>query len=267
MLNFEKKSGKPITEDVVDRLFILRTLIIYAYAYATLPFDIWDKTLAGASSQEREDFEKSLESLREKTIASLKDNKLWDKISVNEMVFLNTPVLSITQQQIINISWRMESVICLMWSLNLIKDIPPFDQPQSPDLLDKIPIDNLASFRKEAKLRPESEIIELQSIAELWHWRDRTRELQEKNIPITLPNGVKNLDELIRSVCKSILEHDRKFIPVIEEDFLAFNKPYRDLDANQYSEVRSISMERHFALNWLCGFSVKNDWDSTSRDT
>lgn len=265
MFNFGKKSGKPSAEDVVDRLLVLRTLVIYAYA--TPPIDVRDKSLAGASSQERQDFEKSLESSKEKIITSLKDTKLWDKISPNEMIFLNTPVLSITQQQIINIIWRMESVMCLMWSLNLIKDIPLFDQQQSPDLLNKIPIDNLASFRKEAKLRPESEIMEFQSMAEMWHWRDRTRELQEKNTPIILPEGVKNLDEVVRSVCKSILEQGKKFIPVIEEDFLAFNKPYRDLDINQYSEVKSISIERHFALNWLCGFSAKNDWDSTPTDT
>lgn len=265
MFNFGKKSGKPTAEDVVNRLLVLRYLVTYAYATALV--DIRDKTLPGASSQKREDFEKSVESLKKKIITSLKETKLWDKISPNEMIFLNTPLLFITRQQIIDIVWRMESVMCLMWSLNLIKEIPPFDQQQSPDLLNKIPIDNLVSFRKEATLRPESEIMEFQSMAEMWHWRDRTRQLQEKNATITLPDGVKNLDELVRSVCKSILEQGKKFIPVIEEDFLAFNKPYRDLDTNQYSEVKSIAMERHFALNWLCGFSTKNDWDSTSTHT
>jgi len=265
MFSFGKKIGKPTVEDVIDRLLVLRSLVIYAYS--TPSTDIRNKVLAGANNQECENFDKSLESSRERIVTSLKDNKLWDKISPNEMTFLDTPVSLITEQQIINIIWRTESIMCLMWSLNLIKDIPPFDKQQSFDLLNNIPISDLVTFRKEAKLRPESEIIEFQSTAEMWHWRSRTRKLQEDNTPIELPDGVKNLDEVVRLVCRSILEQNKSFIPVTEEDFLAFNKPYRDLDINQYLEVTSIAIERHFALNWLCGFSSKNDWDSTPTDT
>jgi hypothetical protein len=31
--------------------------------------------------------------------------------------------------------------------------------------------------------------------------------------------------------------------------------------------VGSITEERHFALNWLCGYAPDNDWDATPTPT
>jgi hypothetical protein len=53
----------------------------------------------------------------------------------------------------------------------------------------------------------------------------------------------------------------------IEEDFPAKGKADRGLSAQESSEVRSITFERHFALNWLCGYSPGNEWDQTPTDT
>lgn len=45
-----------------------------------------------------------------------------------------------------------------------------------------------------------------------------------------------------------------------------FGRPYAEMDPDQWDIVRSITMERHFALNWLCGYPPDNDWDQTPTD-
>ena len=48
-------------------------------------------------------------------------------------------------------------------------------------------------------------------------------------------------------------------------DFPAFGKAYRNLSEDEYEQATSIAMERHLALNWLCGYD--SDWDETPTDT
>ncbi len=42
---------------------------------------------------------------------------------------------------------------------------------------------------------------------------------------------------------------------------------YRQLDQDAWSTIASISIERHYALNWLAGYATDNDWDATPTDT
>jgi hypothetical protein len=53
----------------------------------------------------------------------------------------------------------------------------------------------------------------------------------------------------------------------IDEDFPAFGRAYRDLSPEQWSLANSIAVERHFALNWLCGHARGNRWSATPTDT
>ena len=48
-------------------------------------------------------------------------------------------------------------------------------------------------------------------------------------------------------------------------DFPVRGKAYRDLSEDEYNQATSIAMERHRALNWLCGYST--DWDRVPTDT
>ena len=59
-------------------------------------------------------------------------------------------------------------------------------------------------------------------------------------------------------------KEDGLFEP-IGNDFPAFGKPYRDLDEQQWNEMRSIAYERLYGLNWLCGYA--EDWDDVTCDT
>lgn len=55
--------------------------------------------------------------------------------------------------------------------------------------------------------------------------------------------------------------------PVVDRDFAAQGKAYRDLTDDEWSEVQSISIERHLALNWVCGYAPNNRWEETRTDT
>jgi hypothetical protein len=45
----------------------------------------------------------------------------------------------------------------------------------------------------------------------------------------------------------------------IDESFPVNGKAYRELSTQEWSEVRSITVERHFVLNWLCGYAPENE--------
>jgi hypothetical protein len=53
----------------------------------------------------------------------------------------------------------------------------------------------------------------------------------------------------------------------IDGDFPAFGKPYRDLTEAEFSVAMSIALERHRALNWLCGYAPGNRGRETPTDT
>ena len=59
---------------------------------------------------------------------------------------------------------------------------------------------------------------------------------------------------------------ERGLLPApMRGDFRAFGKVYRHLTPEQHSEAMSIALERHHALNWLCG--VGETWEEVTTDT
>jgi hypothetical protein len=121
---------------------------------------------------------------------------------------------------------------------------------------------------KNATLRSADEITKQRDLAELWHWRSRTRQLQESGkMPDTIPgSGGKNINEIIQMAATKAAE-DGAFPAAIGGDFPAFNKPYRDAISKEFSRLTSIAMERHRAFNWLCGFAPGNRWADTPTET
>jgi len=74
------------------------------------------------------------------------------------------------------------------------------------------------------------------------------------------------LDDVVGIAAGSAAE--RGDIPgTIGEDFPVFGQPYRAITDAQWAEARSIAMERHKAMNWLCGDAPRNRWDDSPTDT
>lgn len=153
----------------------------------------------------------------------------------------------------------------------LVPRLPTWDTMANHDLLKTIPPPDVAGFIASARLREQSEIDRARDVAELWHWRSRTRQLSEEGRLWPADEklhaaGFRSFDDVVRFTARSAAKEGTIPAP-IDEDFPAKGKAYRDLSEQEWSEVRSIALERHFALNWLCGHAPANRWDETPTDT
>jgi hypothetical protein len=168
-----------------------------------------------------------------------------------------------TQREMIDASWRQESIGILLWALSILDELPPYDR-QFENVAGHVPLLQTSDgFLHDAELRPRNEIDHARDLAELWHWRSRTTLLQggpdfaETHLDV-------DLDDIVTRAAAHA--HDQGDIPTpIDGDFPAFGKTYRDLTPDEYAEATSIAVERQYALNWLCGYS--SDWDEVPTDT
>jgi hypothetical protein len=183
----------------------------------------------------------------------------------NEQMFIIALPADVSRQKLINVSWLMESAECLLWSLGLVDDLPPYDAQANPDHLKRVPSSSVQELLRNAKLRPSGEISEARDVAELWHWRSRTRQIQESGKSVELPDGL-TLSKVVQMSAERAAS-DGLFEVPLGGDFPAFGRPYRDISVDEWSQATSIAMERHKAFNWLCGYAPGNRWDDTPTDT
>jgi hypothetical protein len=116
------------------------------------------------------------------------------------------------------------------------------------------------------KLRASELIQKQRELAELWHWRSRTRRLQEEGrMPAELPGGM-TMERILQLTSQKAAD-EGLIPPPIDGDFPAFGKAYRNLTPTESSIASSIAVERHRAFNWLCGYARGNRWAETPTDT
>lgn len=206
-------------------------------------------------------------SLYARQIQVLRESGLWDEMDQDERDFLEAGPTEISAQALVDANWLGESMICLLWALGYVSEIPPYDQAMSPEKrkhLAKLPTRVL---EETATLRQAVLIEKQRDLAELWHWRSRTRRLQEDGrMPTILdPSGLTIQRVLQLSSAKAAEEG--MVPPPIDGDFPAFGKPYRRLTPDEFSIATSIAMERHRAFNWMCGYALGNHWTDTPTET
>lgn len=199
-------------------------------------------------------------------IEHLQRSELWGEMEETERDLIRASPIEVRQQALANANWLSESIMCLLWALNYIPKLPPYDRPVNPELTNAIPAESAEILIPKAKLRPLDMITKQRDLAELWHWRSRTRRLLESGeMPRTVGDGL-TLDQLVQQVSAKAAENGD--IPAaIEGDFPALGKPYRALNEEEFSMATSIAMERHHAFNWLCGYAPQNVWSQTPTDT
>jgi hypothetical protein len=264
---FDHIMGKkrPTAEQAAKRLLILKHLGIYAQA---VPHGQRLNSLPDLKPEAKGDLHSIFGGMFS---AKLREENLWDDVSPKEKELLELHVKDITQQQLVNALWRLEDIQMLMWALGLIPSLPLYDVQADGELLKQIPSVTAAEFITSAKLREEKEIDRAREVAEMWHWRSRTRQCQEEGRPCPVTDwmrtaGLSSYEEIIRKTAVWAAK-DGKLPKCIDEDFPVNGKAYRDLTLDEWSMVRSITMERHFALNWLCGYAPDNQWDNTPTET
>jgi hypothetical protein len=156
---------------------------------------------------------------------------------------------------VVDAVWRGESLGTLLWALQLA-ELPAYDTPFAAE-------DVVAAALDGAALR-EAEEIELEcETARLWHWRARTSELQAAGA-LELSERYATFDQLIAAT--AMRGYEQGVLPTpMRGDFGAYGKVYRHLSPEQLAEAHSIAVERHHALNWLCGLG--SDWADVPLDT
>ena len=151
--------------------------------------------------------------------------------------------------------WRGEALGTLLWALQLL-ELPAYDQPFDAEQVAAVELDD-------ADLRDGEEIELERDSARLWHWRARTTSLQAAGA-LELPERYATFDELIAAT--AMRGYEQGVLPApMRGDFRAYGKVYRHLAPEQHAEAHSIAVERHHALNWLCG--AGETWDDVPLDT
>lgn len=256
----EQDTSPPTAGEIAFRAVALKYVITRAHTVPSRP--AFKAKLEGKNNRELAKLEKEAEQERDEFVNALVP--VQNHFSPWEAKFLRETSFTMTVRQQINASWRIEAFQVLLWALGGLKQIPPYDATAAHKIVELFPSPRL----KATDVRPEDVIEQEREDAELWHWRSRTRQLIEDghSYPESLRTAeLKSHDDVVRSIARS-RQSDRR-IAFANEDFSVFGKPYRELSDDEWSTVRSITMERHFALNWLCGYAPGNEWDETPTDT
>ena len=260
---FSLGARRPSDRDAAVRLLVLKQLVIYGIVTPTM--ETVEAMGASWSQTDRRQFERDLEDLRREHWSKVGP---WNRsLTPTERAFALATPFTMTERQRIDVSWRMEAFQVLLWALALIDEMPGHDTEADLELLKQFPTLDATAFVRSARLRPRAQIDHARDLAEFWHWRSRTRELVEQGRPFdTVASSFGSFDEVVRVAAEHGHENG-DLASVSDGDFTVFGKAYRDLSPEEWATVRSISVERHFALNWLCGYAPSNRWDETPTNT
>lgn len=186
-------------------------------------------------------------------------------LSAAEKKVLNKQLGRWTQSEVFNTIWRTEALAALLWALGKLSEMPVYtERVDSSFVFGHIPIlEPTKDFVRSVKLRPKKALDAERHAAEFWHWRARTEMLRRQGF---VPPEGDTFEACIKRAAESALEEG--IIPrVVKGDAPARGKSYGKLTDQEYADAHSVAVERHYALNWVCGYSDKGDWDSTPTDT
>ncbi|MBK7642412.1 MAG: DUF4272 domain-containing protein [Planctomycetes bacterium] len=261
-----KKQLTPTTEEVAHRAIALCHVVSYALV---IPERDRIKDPATLPPDEQARFREAAKRMRDEFWALL--GTYTGALTPWERTLADTTMFDMEARQQVAASWRIEAFQVLMWALGPIDELPEWNQRARHELVDA-PLYKLGpKFVTKCRLRPSRELEAARSMAEVWHWRSRTRQLIEEGrafdpSPEMTKAGLGSFDAIVRFTAKKLKESG-ELAQIVDEDFAVGGKAYRDLSAEEFAVVTSITVERHFALNWLCGRSPENRWDETPTDT
>lgn len=260
---------KPNSKDIYRRLMILKYLIIHSYS--SMSSEYLKQSAEQWTDSERENFDKEMGKDMIKAISSMKSFGLWEHATKTEKDFLSSFGSKMDSKAQMNANWRMEAAAIMIWALKLVDKFPDINEQTSPELLKIVELKKLGLFSNGLSLRSYDEISKMRDIIETWHWRVNTRRLIEDNFNFQPDEnmkkvGINSLDDIVRMTAKSAYANgDIK--EIIDDDFVFKGQPFRDLNKEDFNEATSIIIERHYALNWLCGYAPNNKWDETPTNT
>jgi len=242
----------PKAKDVAIRLVILNML----YDHCTIFVD--EPTIEEA------------EKLHLEALETLGKYELWSLLTTSEKEIFKCSPLEVSDELAHDIFYGINSRGILAWCLGLIEAMPEFDTSLYDDdsILDDFcetkpsPVDIAI---KEWKLRSAKEIDAARDVAEMWHWRSRTLSLQRSKPIAKSDKKSESYRKIVRDVAVTSLPD--LGILTLDDDFSAFGKPYLLLDEEEWDKIHFITLNRHKALNWVCGYAPSDDYDETPTET
>lgn len=192
----------------------------------------------------------------------LSEEQLLEALFPDELDLLDTPVGSMEPEDTAAATWLIEEAVALAWTLELIPEMPPYDELAEPErILAALPAlwARTTEFRTSARLRSEESIAHAREQAELWYdradtywWQLAAAEAGESSIGV--PDIAADLDQELAETATAAFK--AALIPMpLAGDFPTAHGPYRDLLPNQVEELEAIAFHRSVALNWVCGLS------------
>lgn len=176
----------------------------------------------------------------------VRESGVYESLTPAEKAFAAQRLPGVSQRDVVQFSWRVEAYKTLLWAASVVDELGPYWELADPELT-KL---KATQIRSMARLRSEEAIARERDIAELWHWRSRTRQL--------------GYEDVVGPTAASALESG-DLEEVVDDDFGVRGIPYGELSEQDFATVTSITTERHHALNWLCGEDVP--WDEVRTDT
>jgi len=260
---------RPSHIDAYRRLLILKHTIDFAYVF------IRGENMKQRSPQLTDSEKEKLESDRQNEmngiLASVKRAGLWEYTTTAEKKFLSTSYSEMDMQALINASWSIEGAVVLLWALQLTEDFPDINEQANPQVLNRLVANDTGSVAEEFSLRLFHEIEKMRDLIELWHWRVNTRILIERDYDFQAGKsmedpGYESLDDIVREIAVNAYSAGN-IKELIDEDFVFKGQAFRELPGGLFREAHSLILERHRALNWLCGYAPDNNWEETPTDT
>lgn len=198
-----------------------------------------------------------LKGYREKMIRALCTHHLKHELSLSEKNFLQKEVKKLSSSDIEQMRRKEHSLITLMWALGLTDKLCEITQETSQCKVEKISYLEKKEFLEKATLR-ESSSLESQ--------RDKVASLKVK---IAFNKVQKNVSEkgCERQSYYYLLKEAEKLGIDLNTKLSLFGKPLDELTTSEYILGTTILEDRLFTLNWLCGYSLWNMWDSTPRES
>jgi len=260
---------RPNAQSVACRMLILAFMA--GKAEATPPADVWREQQAAAPDADRERFIGEMDGRSRRLCEALKRSGLWEFMTQDERGFAEASILSIDEEQRLRFESAIEAVACLAWALKLAESLPPGDQEADTAILKLVPASHLRWFIDSAVLRAPEEIDAARDVVELWHWRSRTRASQESGKSAAEDEqlhrlGIRSYDDIVRMTARMAKEKGL-LRETVNDDFPVGGRAYRDLSPGEWTELGAVALQRHRALNWLCGYSPGGAWEATPTDT
>jgi len=192
----------------------------------------------------------------------LSAEKVDDLLSPQERPVVHSELGELTDEQIFSLNWRLQAAGALVWSVGWLKAMPRYDRSMPAAMVqDYLPMFKpIQPFVRVAE-RIERPVIEAErERAEFWHWRVRTRLLELQGM--VPPAGDSFVAVVERAVAGAV--SSGVIAGAREGDIDCDGVPFGKLPQAAWADAASSIIERHYALNWLCGNEA---WDEVATHT